>query len=170
MPPFSGIHKLALQHFQTCTVRVFNLGFPPFSTVWLATWGFSYVFSALQLAYIPFCRLAVYVNFQDTNVRLDTKMHLLALFLEYLATSKLKLQAKWQMVLNSCWNMRNPSDIVKSILEKPDSPVLGNSTLLWKIHFRKIYIVSGPYVCKTAGMLKYLESCRKKIHVLCTEL
>lgn len=67
--------------------------------------------------------------------------------------------------------MRNPSDIVvESILEKPDSPVLGNSTLIQKIHFRKIYIVSGPYVCKTAGMLKYLESYRKKMHVLCTEL
>lgn len=67
--------------------------------------------------------------------------------------------------------MRNHLDIVvESILEKPDLPVLGNSTLIQKMHFRKICIVSGPYFCKTVGMLKYLETYRQIMHVQCTEL
>lgn len=75
------------------------------------------------------------------------------------------------MVLISCWNMSNPLDVVvERILEKPDSPVLSNSTSVQKIHFRKVYIVSGLYFCKTVGMLKYWESYRKKMHVQCTEL
>lgn len=57
--------------------------------------------------------------------------------------------------------------VVEKILEKPDSPVLGSSTLIQKIHFRKKYIVTGPYFCKIVGMLKYLESYRKKMHVQC---
>lgn len=46
---------------------------------------------------------------------------------------------------------------VERIVEKPDSPVLGNSTLIQKKHFRKIYIVCWD--------VEILEPCRKKMHV-----